>query len=50
MEDKAWVRMYNGARVVFIGFLDATKVAVSIDGHEQVMERVVWRMLPIASS
>ena len=48
MSDKAFVRILNGAYVVFIEFRGADFVAVSIDGHERILKRSDWRVLPVA--
>jgi hypothetical protein len=47
--DIAWLRSLNGATVVFCEFLPNDRVAVSVDGRSDVLDRTVWKSLPIWS-
>jgi hypothetical protein len=44
--DKSFVRVRDGALVIFQEFQAGDMVAVSIDGHDRVLTRAEWRALP----
>ena len=47
LNEKAWIRVLNGAFVVLVDFMSVNEVAVSVNNQLRVMDRDVWRALPV---